>query len=240
MAFPYTRAADPRPKLGVIALQADRTLEDDMRRLLPREVSLLVSRVPSGLDVTPDTLAAMEGHLSTSAALFPEGHAFDAVGYGCTSGTAQIGAVQVAAKVRAGAQAHAVTEPVSALIAACAALTIQRIAILSPYVVSVSDCLRAVLQDAGIATPTLGSFDEAEEAAVSQIDAPSILAAAETLMRGAEVEALFLSCTNLRTLDVITPLEATLGCPVLSSNLVLAWDMLRLAGHDVGMPRDLL
>ena len=33
-----------------------------------------------------------------------------------------------------------------------------------------------------------------------------------------------------RTLDVIAPLEDELGLPVLSSNLVMAWDMARAAG----------
>jgi maleate isomerase len=41
---------------------------------------------------------------------------------------------------------------------------------------------------------------------------------------------IFLSCTNLRTLDVIDALEAELGIPVVSSNLALAWDMARRTG----------
>jgi len=44
-----------------------------------------------------------------------------------------------------------------------------------------------------------------------------------------EVDAIFLSCTNLRTLDVIAPIEERIGKPVLSSNLVLSWHMCRLA-----------
>ena len=43
-------------------------------------------------------------------------------------------------------------------------------------------------------------------------------------------DAVFLSCTNLRTLNVIPEIEARIGKPVLSSNQVLAWHLLRLAG----------
>ena len=233
----YSTATDSRPKLGLIALQADRTIEDDFRRLMPRDVSLMVTRVPSASAVTLDSLAQMEGALSSAASLFPTGHRFDAVGYGCTSGTAQIGAHNIADRVRAGTDAKAVTEPVSALIAACAALSAQRIAILSPYVPSVSDQLRAVLRNAGITAPTFASFDEANEAAVAQIDAASIITATREMMVDADVQAVFLSCTNLRTLDVIAPLQDDLGVPVLSSNLVLAWHMLRLGGVDIASPR---
>ncbi len=63
-----------------------------------------------------------------------------------------------------------------------------------------------------------------------RIDATSIIDAARDLCADAQLDALFLSCTNLRTLEVIAPLEAELGMPVLSSNLVLAWHMSQLAG----------
>jgi len=40
-------------------------------------------------------------------------------------------------------------------------------------------------------------------------------------------DALMLSCTNLPTYDVIAPLEAEPGIPVLSANLVTMWAALR-------------
>ena len=72
MSLPYVLADDARPVLGAIVLQADATLEDDLRRLMPRGVRLMVSRVPSGLAVTSDSLEAMAGHL-TDAAKFLRG-----------------------------------------------------------------------------------------------------------------------------------------------------------------------
>lgn len=91
-----------------------------------------------------------------------------------------------------------------------------------------------MLADAGVLTPVFGSFDEAEEARVVRIDSASVYAAAVDLMQDAEVDGLFLSCTNLRTLDVIKPLEEVLGLPVLSSNLVMGWHLASLAGVEVG------
>ncbi|MEL6450644.1 MAG: Asp/Glu racemase [Pseudomonadota bacterium] len=230
----------PHPHLGLIALQSDRTIEDDMRRLLPLDVSLLVSRVPSDVEVSEDTLARMHGALTGAAALFPHGHQFSVVGYGCTSASAVIGPDGVAQQIGAGTDTAQVTDPLSALIAACGAAHITRLALLSPYVAPVSDRLRHALQQAGIATPAFASFDEANEAAVAQISADAIRTATLDMMAPADVDAVFLSCTNLRTLDVIAPLQEALGVPVLSSNLVLAWDMLRHAGRAVGPPDALL
>ncbi|MFK7746380.1 MAG: Asp/Glu racemase [Roseobacter sp.] len=228
--FPFETVELIKPRLGLIALQSDETIEADMRRLLPADVELMVSRVPSAEEVSSDTLAAMEGDLSQAAALFPKAVQFDAIAYGCTSGTAQIGVDTVAAKIKTCVDVQTVTQPLSSLVAACAHMGIVRLAMLSPYVTSVSARLRDALAKTGIETPRFGSFEVAQEATVVRIDPASIRAAALQLMHDAEVDALFLSCTNLRTLDVIAPLEDELGKPVLSSNQVLAWHLMQAAG----------
>ena len=230
--FPFQVKELGAPRLGLIALQSDESIEGDMRRLMPRDVELMVSRVVSDEDVTSETLAAMEGYLTTAASLFPRGVRFKAVGYGCTSGTAQIGPDQVAEKVMAGTDVATVTQPLSALVAACEALGLRKLTMLSPYVAEVSGRLRDALQAGGIETPVFGSFNVGSEAIVVRIDAPSIMAASIELMRGADtsVDGLFISCTNLRTLDIIDPLEDALGVPVLTSNQVLAWHMMHVAG----------
>ena len=240
--FPHRLETQRPAQVGLIVLQSDETIEPDLHRLLPPDLELLVSRIPSGAEVTPDTLAAMEGYMTASAALFPGGARLSAVGYGCTSGTAQIGAAAVAARIRKGVDAPLVTEPVSALIAACAEMGLRRLALLSPYSAPVSDRLRAVLAEEGIETPTFGSFLIEEEARVVRIAPGSIFDAGQRLVAESStpVDALFLSCTNLRTLPVIEALEAATGLPVLASNTVLAWHLARLAGTRAQGPGRLL
>ena len=224
---------DKRPvQLGLIVLETDETIERDMRRLLPGSVDLLVSRVPFATDVSPETLQAMDAHITASARLLPRAARFPVIAYGCTSGTAQIGPERIAELVQAGCTARAVTDPVSALLAACQALGVSRLAFLSPYVEDVSARLRHVLGGRGIGTSAVGTFDEPDDSRVARIAPASTLRAAAGLAAESGADAVFLSCTNLQTLDIITPLEAELDRPVLSSNLVLAWHMLRLAGLD--------
>lgn len=228
--FAYELAPDGEKPIGLIVLQADETIERDFRRLLPVETEFLVSRVPSGTEVSSQSLNAMRDHLTASAGLFPAGMHFSAIGYGCTSATAEIGADAVAGLIRRGAATDAVSEPLSALCAACAALEVEKLALLSPYVEQVSQKLREALFERGITTDAFGSFNEAEEAKVVRIDADSIVNAARQLAAQDDVDAVFLSCTNLRTLDITEPLETEIGLPVLSSNQVLAWHLLQLSG----------
>ena len=227
----YTLTETRPTQLGLIALQSDETIETDFRRMLPAELELMVSRVKSDPEVSAASLQRMEAHLTDAAALFPSGARMSAVAYGCTSGTAQIGQARIGDLVRAGVATPDVTEPVSALIAACAHLGIQRLAMLSPYVEEVSARLRDVLTGAGVASAGFGSFNEPEEAAVVRIAPQSIIEAGCDVAAMQECDALFLSCTNLRTLDVIDEMEARLGLPVLSSNQVLAWHLFGLAGN---------
>lgn len=227
--YRYTLAPNDAPPIGLIVLQTDETIERDMRRLLG-DAPLYVTRVPSAPVVTSETLQQMANEISGAASLLPQAAEFSAIGYGCTSGTAQIGPNQISDLVKAGTATKGVTEPVSALIAACNHLGIKRLAFLSPYIAEVSGRLRNVLADADVQTPVFGSFAEELEEKVVRIDGASIINAARDLCADARVDGLFLSCTNLRTLDVIVPLEAELDIPVLSSNLVLGWHMAQLAG----------
>lgn len=231
--FEYT-TSEPignRATFGLVVLQTDETIEHDFRRLLPIDnVALYASRVPSGLDVSRESLGEMEKTIPAAVRLFPPWLKFNCIGYGCTSGASVIGPARVGELVHGQADTRAVTEPVSALVAACGYLGLSRLAFLSPYVEEVSGTLRTVIAERGVATPVFGSFNEAIEEKVARLSRQSIMDAALEIGASDAVDAVFLSCTNLRTLDVIAPLEARLNKPVLSSNQVLAWHMMQLAG----------
>jgi len=228
-ALPFKLTDDRPPQIGLIVLSEDETVEMDFRRLVPQEFELFVSRVPSGAEVLPETLSAMEAHIGTAAALFPRSSRFAAVGYACTSGAAQIGSSQVATLISSAVETRAVTNPLTALVSACHASGVRRLGMLSPYVAEVSRRIQDVLSEEGISTTAFGSFEVSEEARVARISGASLLAAAKAVADMGDVDALFLSCTNLRTLDVLPELEEAIGLPVFSSNQVLAWDLLRAA-----------
>ena len=211
---------EKRPRaFGLVVLQTDETVEADLHRLLPDGSRLFVTRVPSGAEVTREALAAMEGEITHACSLLPRPVVFECVGYACTSGTSVIGAKRVAELVAAGCRAARVTEPVSALVARCRRDGVRRLGLVSPYVEDVSAGLRHVLESRGIDVPHFASFDVAEEAKVARIDRRSVENAARD-MAARDVDAVFLSCTNLRTLNVIEGWRGPV--PLLSSNSVLA------------------
>jgi maleate isomerase len=232
--FSYDLAKVEPTRIAVIVLQSDETIERDMIALRG-EADLFFTRVPSSQKVTAKTLQSMADHITVSASLLPETLNFHAVGYGCTSGTAQIGISEIRRLVKAGVKSNEVSEPVSALIAACKQLNIKRLAFLSPYIEIVNANLRNVLADNGVQSPAFGTFSEAVEAKVVRISGKSVMEAAQKLCKLSDVDGIFLSCTNLRTLDLIEPLEVSTDLPVISSNLALAWHLGQLTGKADAM-----
>jgi maleate isomerase len=229
-------------RLGLIVLQVDETIEPEFRRLLSPATTLHVSRIASGAELTPETIAEMEAHLPAAAGLLPPAARFDAVGYACTSGTTLIGAARVAELVGSACTTRTVTDPLTASLRAMQALGARRIGFVSPYVEAVAAPMQAAFEAAGLGVPRAVSFGEEVEACVARIDPASVADAAREVAGQGAVDLVFLSCTNLRTLDVIDALEADLGIPVISSNLALAWDMARRAGATLapGAPGRLL
>ena len=231
--FPYqlTGPIGSAATFGLIVLQVDETIEQDFRRLFPsRDIALYVNRIPSGAALTPETIAQMGRDLPAAAALLPQGVAFDVVAYGCTSGTTLIGPERVTDLVQGALTTRHVAQPLGATLAAFAALDLTSIGLVSPYIDSVSGPMRQTFETAGLQVPSLLSFGEEVEANVARIDPASIHAAALQVGADPLVQAVFLSCTNLRTLDIIDDLEQRIGNPVISSNQALAWHMARLSG----------
>ena len=109
-------------------------------------------------------------------------------------------------------------------------MQIKCLAVFTPYIEDVSKTLRRRLLEAHIETPLFGSFEEPLETNVARISHHSVVEAACVLWSDQNVDALFLSFTNLQTFEAIPEIETVINAPVLSSNQVLAWHMKSLLG----------
>lgn len=214
---------------GLVVLQTDETIEPDFRVLFADDPSpIYVSRIPSGKEVTTSTLSQMETALPAAADLLPKARSYNVVGYGCTSASSVIGSDRVEKMVQQTCDVAHVTNPLRAATACATELGVAKFALLSPYIEEVNIPLRAAFAKNGISTDVFGTFGEAQEEKVVRISKSSVVEAATELGNDPNVEAVFLSCTNLRTLSAIPEIRERIGKPVLSSNQALAWHMKRL------------
>ena len=230
---------DDTTQLGLIVLQSDVTIEDEFRYYFEdQSVSLLANRIPFENEVTPETLKQMALHVGNTTALFPITSKFDAVGYACTSGALHIGSDRIQALVQEHRECPHVTNPMKAAITALRHIDAKNIAFLAPYSQHVSQTMIDKIQQSGITISHSATYDESQDALVGRITPQSIRQAATDLCREAaaediKIDAIFIACTNMKCARVIPEIEEETGIYALSSNLVLAWDMARLAGNPL-------
>jgi len=236
VAFTTDAGVGPRALLGLIVLETDRTVEAEIRSLRFDGVAHHVSRIPMDMTVTAETLRAMEARIPVAAGLLPPAFGFDAIGYACTSGATLIGAERVAAAVGIAHPGVSCTDPITAALAAFRTLDVRSIGLLTPYNAEVTLGMAAHYEDQGIEVAAVASFLEEDDNVVGRITEESVADAVRRIGGEPGCDAVFVSCTSLRTFGIVADLEAELGRPVVSSNQALAWHLHRLAGVQDALP----
>jgi maleate isomerase len=224
------RLAPPSPGIGIVA-PFDLALDRELWRWTPEPVSLYLTRT-AHLDV-PVSMGMAEalGDADALAAACREVSIAEpgVTAYLCTSASF-VGGLAGEARLRAamerGGARRAITTS-GAMLEALRALGVRRVAVATPYDAALTDRLVAFLDEAGIATTGVGYLGMGED--IWRVETDSVRELARAIPRES-ADAVFLSCTNLPTYDVIPGLEAELGVPVLSANLVTLWAALRELG----------
>jgi maleate isomerase len=218
---------------GVI-VPYDFALDREIWRWVPDQVSLLVTRTsfhPMSSSVEMAELISTDEtlHGATANVLAAEP---EVVVYLCASGSFVRGVPGEAAmreQMLAAGAPKAVTTS-GALLEALEWLGIDRIAVATPYVPSLTARLHMFLDEAGVGVLSGRELGLGER--IWRVTGPTVHDLAVACDHP-DAQAIFISCTNLATYDVIAPLEATLGKPVITANQVSMWAALRAAGATI-------
>ncbi|GAU68042.1 putative decarboxylase [Streptomyces sp. NBRC 110611] len=219
----------PQPQLGVgVVAPFDFALDRELWRWVPDDVSLHLTRTPFvPVEVSLDLARLVSEHETLDAAV----QALCAVSpqvicYACTSGSFVGGVAGERAMCAAMTQAGEVPSLTTsgALTEALREIGARRIALVTPYTKSVTDSLEDYLAEAGITVTGRAYLGLTRH--IWKVPYRDVVDMARAAVVGA-ADALFISCTNLPTYDVIPQLEAELRMPVLSANQVTMWAALR-------------
>lgn len=223
-----------RASLGLIVLATDYTIEYEWRRLFAQVdgVALYQTRIQNENKISPQSLRAMAPRIVECARVITPDTPLDVIAYGCTSASMAIGEEQVFAHIHESRPDAKCTTPITAAFAAFDAFKARRIGVLTPYTAEVNKIVSDYIAARGYQVPVFGSFNEPLDTVVSRITPESIERGVREIIRHAEVDAIFVSCTSVRLFDACADLEARLGIPLTSSNHAMGWHALRLAGID--------
>lgn len=122
-----------------------------------------------------------------------------------------------------------VTNPITAVKARLNNLGARNIGLLTPYIPSVTQAMSDHLTEHGFSITAAASFYEENDYDVCKISSESIKKAIEHVASEGNCDAIFASCTNLRTISLLDTMTEKLGIPVISSNAALAWHINELS-----------
>lgn len=224
-----------RARFGVLVPFTNTNLEPDMGLLRPDGVSLHFARLGGyDQDEIPDS-EQMHGlgaaDLSEPLRLL-QGVNPDVILYGCTSATLTHGPSfdrELAKQIKQDSGAQTVTAA-GALVHALQTLNAKRIGFASPYVPAINDMAVAFLAETGVKvvrrSEVNGTLDNYGQGALTPDAVYELGRAADH----PEAEAVVLSCTDMRSVEIIARLEAKLGKPVITSNQAMVFQAMQLAG----------
>ncbi|MGW8379953.1 aspartate/glutamate racemase family protein [Streptomyces sp. ODS28] len=229
----------PQPQRGVgIVAPFDFALDRELWRWVPDDVSLHLTRTPFvPVEVSLDLARLVSEHetlreaVRALCAVAPE-----VVAYACSSGSFVAGTAGERAMSAAMTQAGEIPALTTsgALLDALHELDAHRIAVVTPYTKSVTDSLEDFIGEAGVAVTGRSYLGLTGE--IWRVPYRDVVEMARAAVAEGSPDALFISCTNLPTYDVIPQLEAELRMPVLSANQVTVWAALRRMGKQAVGP----
>ncbi len=218
-----------RARLGLIVPSSNTTMEEEFRKLLPEGISLHVTRV--GLrKVNVRELLEMEKHVREAAKLLGDA-GVDLIAYGCTTGSLVGGLgydLRIAKGIEEVSGVKAITTA-SAVLDALKQLSVKKVAIATPYIDEVNEKEREFLEANGFQVVNMRGLQIEENLEIGR-QPPEIAYRLAKDVDRPEAEAVFISCTNFRTIEIIAALENDLGKPVFSSNTATLWASLRSLG----------
>ena len=221
-----------RYKLGLIVPSWNTTMEYETQRMAGDGTSIHSARISHTAD-TEENVIWMGTQVPATAKLLAHAKV-DLICYGCTGGGFIKGPgydQELTEQIKA-ATGITGTTTIVGVVDALRAFGAKKLCVASPYEPWLNEKLRVylgklefeVLAIKGLGTQAHASVKPEEvEALVTSVDRPG-------------ADAIFISCTNFGTLDIIESLEKKLGKPVVTSNSASMWKMMRLVGDRSTVP----
>ena len=219
-----------RARIGLMVPSGNAICEAELHAMLPPGVVALITRLELRGSSEAE-LAKMLNRLEEAAGLLADARPA-LLGFHCTavSTFAPDRAAEIPARIAKASGLPAVTTA-DAILAALGALGAKRILLTTPYIAAVHEREIAFLAAHGCTVMGGDLMGINTNAEMAQIPPEAIAAQARGAARAAPgADACFISCTAIRSAGVIEALEAELGMPVITSNQVMAWHVLRCLG----------
>ncbi len=215
-----------RAKFGMMLPSVNTIAEPQMAAMLPEGVSLHVTRLR--LRGSGEHLAMLD-RLEEATGLLADA-CVDRLLFHCTA--VSMWSPEIVDEIRrriASVTATPVVVTSDAVVHALRALDARKIVLITPYLAEINRREVRFLEHHGITVTRERGLGIDNGLGMAAIE-PEQWLRESLALRDPSADAYFLSCTTIRSADVIEPLEHELGKPVITSNQVAIWRALRENG----------
>jgi maleate isomerase len=219
-------------RLGLIVPSSNTTMEAEYGRVLPDNITLHTGRMRLR-DVTVEALVEMERSVEEEALKLADAD-IDIIGYGCTSGSLVKGLhhdKEIVSKIERVTNVPAVATA-GAVVDALKSLKIRKVVVATPYIDEINDLEEKFLNGNGFEVVEIKGLSFIDNTKIGVTKGDVVIDLVKSLNHQ-NADGVFISCTNLPTMNVIEKLERALHKPVISSNTATLWSMIRRSGHEV-------
>ena len=218
-----------RAKLGFILMSTDLAAEADFYDMAPEGVGVHITRLKTDDYTTNETLSRHIEHMADAASRIQPDMKPDVISYSCTSGSIVIGEERVYAEIRKGAPWAQPMCLVTGVIDALRELGVQKLVVGTPYLDEVNAVEAEFLIEKGFDVLDMQGLNLSTGIEMGRVT-PAYWKTFALEIDQPEADAIFLSCSGIRALEVAEEIEQVAGKPVITSNQAQFWSCLRRAG----------
>jgi len=200
--------------------------------MLPREISVHTARMRLR-EVVVSELLSMEKEIKEEALKLADADV-DIIGFGCTSGSLARGLghdKKIVKDIRKAAKKPAVATA-GAIVEALKSLRLSRISVATPYTEEINKLEHKFLEQSGFFIAKIAGLGLTDNIKIAELK-PEVVFSLAKKVDSVKAEGIFISCTNMPTIEVVAKLEKMLKKPVVSSNTATLWAMLKKIGHPL-------
>lgn len=219
-----------RIRLGIIIPSNNTVAEPDLYHMAPPHTSIHTSRVFISSKSDEQHLKNMLADLDQAAKLLDTAN-LHGIGYLCTTGSHLEGtrtSADIITRIKRQTNVKATTTS-EAIVLALKALSVEKLAVATPYPEDLNKVERMFLEESGFHVTSIRGLGVIDIGAM-QFEPRVAYDLAKKCFKGTRSEAVLISCTNLRAIEVIQDLERELNVPVVTANQASLWRLLKLAG----------
>lgn len=216
-------------RIGLLVPSVNTVVEPEFNRMVPDGIGVYAARMRNSRSDVEDSKAMLR-HVERAADELGSAH-MDVIAFACTASSfveGVDGEIELRTRMEQAGQAKTVTTS-GAVAGALRSLGLRRVVVATPYPDELNVLEKQFLEDEGIEVLSISGMGIVDAFSIGKVTPQETYEFARRVWQDA-ADGMFISCTNLPTLDVLARLEADIGKPVTSSNSATCWRCLRALG----------